>query len=132
MKPRFTHACTLERMELEDWDWFPLNAWCIKVWRFTSWPMNMCQESVPILNPMNSLFGLWMDFPHFVLLAYKSSLPQTLTGLTCSWLKHAFPKLQSQDYSQINSNSGHLNLPLCTSLFRLTVVRIYFLLDDFK
>ena len=31
--------------------------------RLISLPKNICQESLPILKPMNLLLGLWLDFP---------------------------------------------------------------------
>ena len=50
----------------------------------------------------------------------KCSPAQTLNGLTCSLLQHAFLRLQFLCYSWMNSISGNLSLPLFTSLFRLT------------
>lgn len=81
--------------------------------------MHICQESLPILKPMNSLLGFWLDFPLFALLAQKYSPPQTLNRLACSLLQPVLPELQFLCYSQINSISGHLSLPWFTSLSRL-------------
>lgn len=84
------------------------------------WPMNIGQESLFILQPMNLLLEFLLDLPHCARLAYKHSLPQALHRLLCSLLQHQFPKLQFFCYSWINSISGHLNLPQFTSLFKLT------------
>lgn len=43
----------------------------------TSWPMNICQQSLPILKPMNILLGLWLGCPFFALLdcVYRQTAP---------------------------------------------------------
>lgn len=61
--------------------------------------MNVCQESLPILTPVNLLLGLWLDFTIFALLAHKNSPPQILDGLTCIVTQFTCPELQSLSYS---------------------------------
>lgn len=39
-------------------------------------PRNICKESIPLLKPINSLLGLWLDSLLFGLLPDKCSLPR--------------------------------------------------------
>lgn len=111
-----SHAHALRRTELKNWDTdFPQTADLQKMGLISS-SVNIQQESLPILQPINLPPGLWLDFPIFAFLVHKS------TPNPYSSLQHEFPKLQFLHYSQINSISGPLSLPQFTSFFRLTYV----------
>ena len=68
-------VCPKERSSLnlsillkkEKRNWFPLNVWFTGDWDIL--PMNICQESLPVLRPIR-LLGLRLDFPIFALLAH--------------------------------------------------------------
>ena len=81
-----SHACALQKNRTEEMrDWLPINVWLTKN-RIISRPMNICQESLAILKPMNLLLELWLGAPLFVLLAHKWSSPQPFNGHACSLL----------------------------------------------
>lgn len=43
--------------------------------------MNTCQESLPILQPMNLLLGLWLDSGLPALFTHKNSSPPKIDKL---------------------------------------------------
>lgn len=88
--------------------------------RLASWPMNICQESCPILKPMNLLLGLQLDFPIFVLLTHKYSHPKPSMNLPVACYRMHLLELHFLSYFQVNSISGNLSFPQFISLFRLT------------
>lgn len=49
--------------------------------KLISWPLNIWQESLPILKPMNLLTRTCLDFLLFALLAQKYNSPQIFNGL---------------------------------------------------
>lgn len=108
-----SHTCTLRKSKLGDWETDPQKCLIYRGSKLISTPASICQGSLPTLEPMSSLCGPWVS--PFVLLAYKSSPPFTLTGLSYSSLQFACPQLQFLCYSQVNSNSGNLSLPQFTS-----------------
>ena len=48
--------------------------------------MNIHQESLPILKPMNLLLGFWLDSPLFALFDHKNSSSQTINRFAHSLL----------------------------------------------
>ena len=80
--------------------------------RLISWPMNVCQESFWILQPVDLLLQVWLGFPLLHSLPLNIDWPNRLI---CSLVHFVCPELQFLCYSQINSISGHLNLLQFTS-----------------
>lgn len=112
---RKSHTCTFRRMT----KWFTINAPINTRQRLISWPIDICQESLPILKSMNLLFGRSLDISFFVFLDHKYSLTYTLNRVACNLVQHAFCELKFLCFSQINSTSGDTSLPQFISLLRL-------------
>ena len=92
--------------------------------RLSSWLMNACQESFPILKPMNLPSWLW-SFLSLHSLPTKPVHAKPYWTLLY-WLQHEFPELQSLCSSWIKSIFANLNLSQFNSFLRLTVIKYPF------
>lgn len=87
--------------------------------RLISWPMNILQDISPHPQVNELTTRTLADPPLLCTPCPWIKSTQTIKGLACKLIKHAFPKLQFLCYSQINSISGNLSSSQFTFLFRL-------------